>query len=198
MDSNAKTGGINEMAANFYGPDPSYHKARQAFVHKRPALDTVCPDRGQRFHGAWRAFNRALQRTTLATLMVSVLSLNLAGCQSMEPNQVNSLEPVQSATAASAPEPTTPLKTLEVRAVDLAFQPHTLSVAKPGRYLVKLINTGSMPHDMTFPDGKIILAPPGETASARDRGAGGRDELHLLGAGPFPLRDEGGDPGRGQ
>ncbi len=103
---------------------------------------------------------------TRSNSLVSVLSLSLAGCQSMEPNQVNSLEPVQSATAASAPEPTTPLKTLEVRAVDLAFQPNTLTVAKPGRYLVKLINTGSIPHDMTFPDGKIILAAPGETASA--------------------------------
>lgn len=155
-----------KMPANFFGPDPSYHKVRQAFVYKRPAPDSVCPDRGQRFHGALHAFNKALHSTTLATLMLSVLSLRLTGCQSLEPNEANSLEPVQSATAASAREPITPLKTLEVRAVDLAFQASTLTVAKPGRYLIKLINTGSMPHNMTFPDGKVILAAPGETASA--------------------------------
>ena len=58
------------------------------------------------------------------------------------------------------------LGALEVTAVDLGFTPATLSVATPGKYEVKLANTGSIIHDITFPDGTKISAESGETASA--------------------------------
>ena len=50
--------------------------------------------------------------------------------------------------------------------VDLGFKPSELLVDKAGAYEVKLINTGSILHDITFPDGTKIEAKSGETASA--------------------------------
>lgn len=55
--------------------------------------------------------------------------------------------------------------TLEFRAFDLGFKPSALNIDKPGRYAIKLINDGAMPHDIAFPDGTIIAAAAGQTAS---------------------------------
>jgi nitrite reductase (NO-forming) len=56
------------------------------------------------------------------------------------------------------------LATIDVRAVDLAFEPATIQVPEPGRYLVRLINDGNLPHDIVFDDGTRIIANPGATA----------------------------------
>jgi nitrite reductase (NO-forming) len=58
------------------------------------------------------------------------------------------------------------LGSLEVTGVDLGFQPNTLTVEAAGAYEVKLVNQGSIVHDITFPDGRTIVAQAGETASA--------------------------------
>jgi nitrite reductase (NO-forming) len=55
--------------------------------------------------------------------------------------------------------------TLEIEAFDLGFRPATLDVAEPGRYTVRLTNTGAIPHDVTFPGGEQAAAGGGETAT---------------------------------
>jgi nitrite reductase (NO-forming) len=58
------------------------------------------------------------------------------------------------------------LGTLAVTGVDLGFEPADMIVDTVGDYEVKLVNTGSILHDITFPDGTTIQANAGETASA--------------------------------
>lgn len=53
--------------------------------------------------------------------------------------------------------------TIEIQAVAVAFHPSTITVAQAGRYEVKLTNGGSIGHDVTFDDGTVIKADPGET-----------------------------------
>ena len=55
--------------------------------------------------------------------------------------------------------------TIEVTAIDLGFTPSSINVDKPGRYTVKLINKGQIPHDFTLPDGSKITAQAGETVT---------------------------------
>jgi len=54
---------------------------------------------------------------------------------------------------------------LEIHGFDLGFKPATLNVDKPGRYTIKLVNDGVLPHDITFPDGSKVVANGGETKS---------------------------------
>ena len=55
--------------------------------------------------------------------------------------------------------------TIAIEAFDLGFTPAQPTVDAPGRYTVELTNTGSAPHDVTFPDGTQVAAGPGETAA---------------------------------
>jgi nitrite reductase (NO-forming) len=74
--------------------------------------------------------------------------------------------PAPAATTKPAANPGEVLGAIEVTAFDLGFEPAKLTVAKPGAYEVKLANTGSIIHDITFPDGTTISADAGKTASA--------------------------------
>lgn len=56
------------------------------------------------------------------------------------------------------------LGTLEVRAFDIGYEPTTLTVDRPGRYLVRLVNTGQVAHDIMFADGTMVDAAAGTTA----------------------------------
>ncbi|MEO7663572.1 MAG: multicopper oxidase domain-containing protein [Candidatus Limnocylindrales bacterium] len=56
------------------------------------------------------------------------------------------------------------LGALEVKAVDLGFEPKELSVTKSGAYEVTFTNAGAIPHDLTFADGTKAVAAPGESA----------------------------------
>jgi nitrite reductase (NO-forming) len=78
--------------------------------------------------------------------IVLVLLLTLSGCGA-------------NATGAQAGS------TLEFHAYDIGFKPTTMEVAQPGRYTIKLINDGVLPHDITFPDGTAIIAQGGQTVS---------------------------------
>ena len=69
------------------------------------------------------------------------------------------------ASAPAAPAPSAERQELEIEAFDLGFKPATLEVPAPGRYEVKLVNTGTIPHDITFPTGDVAAAQPGATAS---------------------------------
>jgi len=55
---------------------------------------------------------------------------------------------------------------LEITSFDMGFEPAALTVPEPGRYAVKLANTGTIPHDITFPGGEQAVANAGETATA--------------------------------
>ena len=92
------------------------------------------------------------------------------------------------APTAAAPDPTAPpaveaaasasaapgAKVLEVTAFDLGFTPATLDVPAPGKYQVKLKNTGATTHDITFATGETATAQPGETVAVMvDIPAGG-------------------------
>jgi nitrite reductase (NO-forming) len=76
------------------------------------------------------------------------------------------------AAAAASPAPagsTAPdgaggvLGTIELDAIDIAYeQPHVM-VPKAGRYEIKLVNKGEIGHDVTFADGTQVVAAAGET-----------------------------------
>jgi nitrite reductase (NO-forming) len=57
--------------------------------------------------------------------------------------------------------------TLEITAIDLAFQPNALSVPAPGTYVVRFTNNGAIFHDVKFGDGTPIGADPGQTVEGQ-------------------------------
>jgi nitrite reductase (NO-forming) len=58
------------------------------------------------------------------------------------------------------------LGSLQITSVDLAFNPNKLEVDAAGRYEVTLKNDGAIGHNITFPDGTVIAADAGKSASA--------------------------------
>lgn len=70
-------------------------------------------------------------------------------------------QPAQPAAQASGDV----LGNLEVHAVDIGYKPTDLTVDKPGRYNVTLINDGAIEHDIAFVNGTKIVADTKETAS---------------------------------
>jgi nitrite reductase (NO-forming) len=121
-----------------------------------------------------------MTRTQAWTGLAIVLAVSLAGCGGAAapewtfapaPSGGAAVGSVPSPAASQAPAASQPpsgnvLGSLEVTGVDLGFKPATLSVDAVGDYEVKLVNTGSIVHDITFPDGTKIEAPAGTTASA--------------------------------
>ena len=57
------------------------------------------------------------------------------------------------------------LGTIQITAADLSFSPNQVTVAEAGRYEVKLVNTGAVQHNITFPDGTVVVADPGQTGT---------------------------------
>jgi nitrite reductase (NO-forming) len=83
-----------------------------------------------------------------------------------EPAAGTGAVPASAAPASAAPVSGDVLGTLEITSVDLGFEPKELAVDKAGRYEVKLVNNGQVPHDITFSDGtKSAVANGGETVS---------------------------------
>ncbi len=70
------------------------------------------------------------------------------------------------------------LGTLEIHGFDIGFEPATLTVDQPGRYVVKLANDGVLPHDITFCGavglfvGGMLLSLPAFDTGIRLGGAG--------------------------
>jgi nitrite reductase (NO-forming) len=76
-----------------------------------------------------------------------------------------SQQPAASAEATPPPDTGEVIGELEFTAVDLAFQPANVEVEQPGRYAVTFVNDGAVLHDLTFADGTVFEAEPGESAS---------------------------------
>jgi uncharacterized cupredoxin-like copper-binding protein len=57
------------------------------------------------------------------------------------------------------------LGTIEVRAFDIGFEPTMVHIDAPGRYAVSFFNDGTVLHDLTFADGTVLQAEPGQTAA---------------------------------
>jgi nitrite reductase (NO-forming) len=80
------------------------------------------------------------------TVLLLALALSLSACQSIP----------------SEPGGQSPRGNLEVRAVDLGYEPAALEVSEPGRYSVTLINDGALAHDIVFEDGTKVVAEAGQ------------------------------------
>src|SRR5262245_15611331 len=117
---------------------------------------------------------------TRAILPVTLLmgASLLAGCTAQEPAswtyppttepQVAVAAPTHHAAPASSDAPAAPAQsggTIDIKAFDLGFDPGQLKVPAAGRYTVNFSNTGTIPHDITFPGGEKASANAGETAS---------------------------------
>ncbi|HUR16808.1 MAG TPA: multicopper oxidase domain-containing protein [Candidatus Limnocylindrales bacterium] len=57
--------------------------------------------------------------------------------------------------------------TIEFHAFDLGFEPAQLTVPAAGSYDVALVNDGAIAHDITFPDGTMVHAEAGATATGQ-------------------------------
>jgi nitrite reductase (NO-forming) len=57
------------------------------------------------------------------------------------------------------------LGTVAISAADLSFDPANTIVDKAGPYTLSLTNKGQIEHNITLPDGTVLTAKPGETAS---------------------------------
>ena len=66
--------------------------------------------------------------------------------------------------SAGAAAPETVVGELTFRAFDLGFEPASLEVEHPGRYSITFMNDGAILHDITFADGTVLQAEPGQSA----------------------------------
>ena len=103
---------------------------------------------------------RLFPTIALCLLLVAVAACTSAGAPTWTypPNAPSAAAPAAGASSEPGPSaaPAAPgaiAGTLEIEAFDLGFTPMDLTVDAPGRYEVKLANTGTVIHDMTFPDG---------------------------------------------
>lgn len=69
-------------------------------------------------------------------------------------------------TATPAPDTGEPIGELEFHAFDLGFEPDSVEVDEPGRYAVTFVNDGDILHDISFADGTVIEAEPGQSGTA--------------------------------
>jgi nitrite reductase (NO-forming) len=110
----------------------------------------------------------------LPTALLAVVAL-AAGCASTKaptwtyPADGGTPAPVAAASGApgAAPESHAPAAggALEIDAFDMGFEPKALTVPAAGTYEVTLTNSGTIPHDITFPDGEQAVANSGEEAT---------------------------------
>ena len=121
-----------------------------------------------------------MRRSLLLPVALLVTAALASGCAdttkptwTFPPAGAATSAPAASAPAASvAPAPSSSsgavavAGAIEVTAIDLGFTPKASTVDAAGRYTVTLKNTGQIPHDLTFPDGKTTgLVDPGKSAS---------------------------------
>lgn len=126
-----------------------------------------------------KLFTRFFSIAVLLTLVFSLAACTQTpapantqgGAVVVAPGQggVAAVAPNQASTAVAAPsQPQAEaaiLGTLEIHSFEMGFKPASLNVAKAGRYTIKLVNDGSLFHDVTFPNNVTIAANRGETKS---------------------------------
>ncbi len=101
-----------------------------------------------------------IQRNQLAMLeRIAVVEPQLHALQMAMTNSLSSTAPA----VTKVPLTGELMGTLVITGVDIAFSPKQLIVPGPGRYIVRLVNIGALPHDITFEDGTIAIAKAGET-----------------------------------
>ena len=105
-----------------------------------------------------------MRSSTRLLIAATVIAFVAAGC-SAATGATWTFAPGTSSSGSSgsqpstAPEPAAPnapvpiVGELTIEAFDLGFTPNTIEVDAPGRYAFTLKNTGTIPHDVTFPDG---------------------------------------------
>ncbi|MEX1169693.1 MAG: multicopper oxidase domain-containing protein [Chloroflexota bacterium] len=103
-----------------------------------------------------------MRRSTHFTVAAVAIAIIIAGCASTS-GATWTFAPGGAATPApagpsSAPAPSggsagAVVGAVEIEAFDLGFTPGAIEVDAPGRYEFTLNNTGTIPHDITFPDG---------------------------------------------
>jgi nitrite reductase (NO-forming) len=99
------------------------------------------------------------------------LALALAACTPAARLPAWTASPVQPGTGAggtAAPTQGAPgenLGTIELEAVDIAYEPTTVEVEKAGRYTIRLTNSGAIEHDITVAGFGTATAKAGETAT---------------------------------
>ncbi len=114
----------------------------------------------------------------VSLFIVLVFAVSVAGCTSgqaesrnrsmtsmMTQSSSKAAPAAAPAAQAAAPASDAVLDTLEIHAFELGFKPAELSVPQPGKYTIKLVNDGAIPHDITFDDGTQVSANGGETKS---------------------------------
>ena len=99
------------------------------------------------------------------SLSIVIGTVLLAGACAAPTAAVPSLTAPLAVEAAASTSAAPASKTLEITAFDLGFTPATLDVPAPGKYEVRLKNTGATTHDITFASGESATAKPGETVS---------------------------------
>ncbi|MBK9941257.1 MAG: multicopper oxidase domain-containing protein [Kouleothrix sp.] len=107
----------------------------------------------------------------VALALVATLAACSGSATPLGPTQAKAPTVVRAAAPASTPAPVSntsgpALGTIEIKAIDLGFQPTTLNVDKPGTYTIKFTNDGAIPHDITFPNGTRLTANAKETKTA--------------------------------
>ncbi len=96
-----------------------------------------------------------------------VLGGNDRGGTGSAPGPAESGTPGATASAepSTAPASDEVLGELEFHAFDLGFEPTSVEVDAPGRYAVTFTNDGAVFHDITFADGTVVEANPGESGT---------------------------------
>jgi nitrite reductase (NO-forming) len=104
----------------------------------------------------------------LALVLTACTSAGSAGpTWTYPPRASNAPVAVSSETPASEPSPDhATVGTIEIEAFDLGFTPAAMSVEKAGTYSVKLSNSGTIVHDVTFADGTKIEAQAGQSSDS--------------------------------
>ena len=106
---------------------------------------------------------KLLLLAALAMLVIAACSSGSTTAWTYPPETAGGGTAPTAAPASAEPASADVLGALEVNAIDLGFEPTELSVPKPGRYAVTLINAGQIPHDIMFPDGTKGTANAGES-----------------------------------
>jgi nitrite reductase (NO-forming) len=100
-------------------------------------------------------FASAMATLVLLTLIYAILAgLTPGTAGSASPS------PISSPSTSGAP-----IGNIEISAFDVGFNPATVDVPKAGVYSVMFMNTGAIPHDLTFSDGTVLTADPGGMAT---------------------------------
>lgn len=125
-----------------------------------------------------------MRKHWLFPIAAAAIALLSSGCTSASsgtwtypPSGPASPAPV---TAVSSPGPSeaapdAAVGVVAIDAFDLGFKPSAIEVAGAGKYAFTLTNTGTIPHDVTFPDGS--------TTGMVDAGASGTVEVDIPAAG---------------